>query len=90
MRVKTFAITPAIVPSVSFACNKPVCIFAGHAFYLHATRELLDGDDDGTPIDESKDRIKRREDALVFVGVIRINLYLKQRQSYDIIEKETW
>lgn len=57
MRVKTFAITPAVVPSVSFACNKPVCIFAGHAFYLHAMRELLDGDDDGTPIDESKDRI---------------------------------
>ena len=56
MKIKSFATTSPLLSNVNFEDNKPIYIFSGASVFLHMMRCLLDGEDDGTPIDESKQR----------------------------------
>ena len=56
MKIKDFKTTSHLFPYVSFDSNKPVCVLAGASVFLHMMRCLLDGEDDGAPIEESKER----------------------------------
>ena len=54
MKIKSFYTTSPIFEG--FDADKPVCIFAAPALFLHMMRCLLDGESDDTPIDETKER----------------------------------
>ena len=56
MKIKGFKTTSHLFPFISFDSNKPVCVLVGASVFLHMMRCLLDGENDGTPIDESKKR----------------------------------
>ena len=56
MKIKKFETTSPLFSPVSFENDKPICFFAGASVFLHMMRCLLDGEDDGNPIDESKAR----------------------------------
>ena len=54
MKIKSFYTTSPIFEG--FDADKPVCVFATPALFLHMMRCLLDGESDDTPIDETKER----------------------------------
>ena len=54
MKIKSFYTTSPIFEG--FDADKPVCVFAAPAVFLHMMRCLLDGESDDTPIDETKER----------------------------------
>ena len=54
MKIKSFYTTSPIFEG--FDADKPVCVFAAPALFLHMMRCLLDGESDDTPIDETKER----------------------------------
>ena len=56
MKIKSFYTTSPIFEGGRFDDDKPVCIFAAPAVFLHMMRCLLDGESDAPPIDETKDR----------------------------------
>ena len=56
MKIKSFYTTSPIFEGGRFYDDKPVCVFAAPAVFLHMMRCLLDGESDDTPIDESKER----------------------------------
>jgi hypothetical protein len=56
MKIKSFYTTAPIFEGGRFDDDKPVCVFAAPAVFLHMMRCLLDGESDDTPIDESKER----------------------------------
>ena len=56
MKIKSFYTTSPIFEGVRFDDDKPVCVFAAPAVFLHMMRCLLDGESDDTPIDETKER----------------------------------
>ena len=56
MKIKSFYTTSPIFEGGRFNDDKPVCIFAAPAVFLHMMRCLLDGESDDTPIDETKER----------------------------------
>ena len=56
MKIKSFYTTSPIFEGGRFDDDKPVCIFAAPAVFLHMMRCLLDGESDDTPIDETKER----------------------------------
>ena len=56
MKIKSFYTTSPIFEGGRFDDDKPVCVFAAPAVFLHMMRCLLDGESDDTPIDESKER----------------------------------
>ena len=56
MKIKSFYTTSPIFEGGRFDDDKPVCVFAAPAVFLHMMRCLLDGESDDTPIDESKKR----------------------------------
>ena len=56
MKIKSFYTTSPIFEGGKFNNDKPVCVFAAPAVFLHMMRCLLDGETDDTPIDESKER----------------------------------
>ena len=55
MKIKSFKTTSPLFPSACFESDKPVCALVGTSIFLHMMRCLLDGEDDGTPIDESQE-----------------------------------
>ena len=57
LKIKSFQTEPAVFPSVCFDSEKPVCFFVGAGAFLQLMRCLLDGEDEGTLIDEEKDRV---------------------------------
>ena len=57
MKIKSFYTTSPIFEGGKFNNDKPVCVFAAPAVFLHMMRCLLDGESDDTPIDETKERI---------------------------------
>ena len=57
MKIKSFATTSPLFPNVTFENNKSICVFFGASVFLHMMRCLLDGEDDGTPIDSTKEQI---------------------------------
>lgn len=73
MKIKSFATTSPLFPDVVFANNKPICVVSGASVFLHMMRCLLDGEDDGTPIDSTKER--------TFVS--RVNFELDDK-SYEL------
>ena len=56
MKIKSFYTTSPIFEGGRFEDDKPVCVFAAPAVFLHMMRGLLDGESDDTPIDETKER----------------------------------
>ena len=56
MKIKSFYTTSPIFEGGRFDDDKPVCVFAASAVFLHMMRCLLDGESDDTPIDETKER----------------------------------
>ena len=56
MKIKSFYTTSPIFEGGRFDDDKPVCVFAAPAVFLHMMRCLLDGESDDTPIDETKER----------------------------------
>ena len=56
MKIKSFYTTSPIFEGGRFDDDKPVCVFASPAVFLHMMRCLLDGESDDTPIDETKER----------------------------------
>ena len=56
MKIKSFYTTSPIFEGGRFDDDKPVCVFATPAVFLHMMRCLLDGESDDTPIDEAKER----------------------------------
>ena len=56
MKIKSFYTTSPIFEGGRFDDDKPVCVFADPAVFLHMMRCLLDGESDDTPIDETKGR----------------------------------
>ena len=56
MKIKSFYTTSPIFEGGKFDNDKPVCVFAAPAVFLHMMRCLLDGESDDTPIDETKER----------------------------------
>ena len=56
MKIKSFQTTSPIFEGGRFDDDKPVCVFAAPAVFLHMMRCLLDGESDDTPIDETKER----------------------------------
>ena len=56
MKIKSFYTTSPIFEGGRFDNDKPVCVFAAPAVFLHMMRCLLDGESDNTPIDETKER----------------------------------
>ena len=56
MQIKFFSTTSHLFTNVNFESNKPICIFSGASVFLHMMRGLLDGQDDGTPIDTAKEQ----------------------------------
>lgn len=66
MKIKSFYTTSPIFEKGRFDDDKPVCVFAAPAVFLHMMRCLLDGESDDTPIDESKKR--------TFVSEVNFNL----------------
>ena len=56
MKIKSFYTTYPIFEGGRFDDDKPVCVFAAPAVFLHMMRCLLDGESDDTPIDETKER----------------------------------
>ena len=56
MKIKSFYTTSPIFEGGRFEDDKPVCVFAAPAVFLHMMRCLLDGESDDTPIDETKER----------------------------------
>jgi hypothetical protein len=54
MKIKSFYTTSPIFEGGRFDDDKPVCVFAAPAVFLHMMRCLLDGESDDTPIDETK------------------------------------
>lgn len=56
MKIKSVYTTSPIFEGGRFDDDKPVCVFAAPAVFLHMMRCLLDGESDDTPIDESKER----------------------------------
>ena len=54
MKIKSFYTTSPIFEGGRFDDDKPVCVFAAPAVFLHMMRCLLDGESDDTPIDEFK------------------------------------
>ena len=56
MKIKSFYTTSPIFEGGKFDDDKPVCVFAAPAVFLHMMRCLLDGESDDTPIDETKER----------------------------------
>ena len=56
MKIKSFYTTSPIFEGGRFDDDKPVCIFAAPAVFLHMMRCLVDGESDDTPIDETKER----------------------------------
>lgn len=54
MKIKSFYTTSPIFEGGRFDDDKPVCVFAAPAVFLHMMRCLLDGESDDTPIDEAK------------------------------------
>ena len=56
MKIKSFYTTSPIFEGGRFDADKPVCVFAAPAVFLHMMRCLLDGESDDTPIDETKER----------------------------------
>ena len=56
MKIKSFYTTSPIFEGGRFDDDKPVCVFAAPAVFLHMMRCLLDGESDDTPIDETKAR----------------------------------
>ena len=56
MKIKSFYTTSPIFEGGRFDDDKPVCVFAAPAVFLHMMRCLLDGESDDTPIDEIKER----------------------------------
>ena len=55
MKIKSFYTTSPIFEGGRFDDDKPVCVFAAPAVFLHMCC-LLDGESDDTPIDETKER----------------------------------
>ena len=56
MKIKSFYTTSPIFEGGRFDDDKPVCVFAAPAVFLHMMRCLLDGESDDTPINETKAR----------------------------------
>ena len=56
MKIKSFYTTSPLFEGGKFNNDKPVCVFAAPAVFLHMMRCLLDGESDDTPIDETKER----------------------------------
>ena len=56
MKIKSLYTTSPIFEGGRFDADKPVCVFAAPAVFLHMMRCLLDGESDDTPIDETKER----------------------------------
>ena len=56
MKIKSFATTSPLLSNVNFENKKPIYIFSGTSVFLHMMRCLLDGEDDGTPIDKTKEQ----------------------------------
>ena len=56
MKIKSFYTTSPLFEGGRFDDDKPVCVFAAPAVFLHMMRCLLDGESDDTPIDETKER----------------------------------
>ena len=56
MKIKSFYTTSPIFEGGRFDDDKPVCVFAAPAVFLHMMRCLSDGESDDTPIDETKER----------------------------------
>ena len=56
MKIKSFYTTSPIFEGGRFDDDKPVCVLAAPAVFLHMMRCLLDGESDDTPIDETKER----------------------------------
>ena len=56
MKINSFYTTSPIFEGGRFDDDKPVCVFAAPAVFLHMMRCLLDGESDDTPIDETKER----------------------------------
>lgn len=56
MKIKSFATTSPLLSNVNFEDNKPISVFFGTSVFLHMMRCLLDGEDDGTPIDKTKEQ----------------------------------
>ena len=56
MKIKSFYTTSPIFEGGRFDDDKPVCVFAAPAVFLHMMCCLLDGESDDTPIDETKER----------------------------------
>ena len=56
MKIKSFYTTSPIFEGGRFDADKPVCVFAAPAVFLHMMRCLLDGESDDSPIDETRER----------------------------------
>ena len=56
MKIKSFYVTSPVFEGKRFDTDKPVCVFAAPAVFLHMMRCLLDGESDDTPIDETRER----------------------------------
>ena len=56
MKINSFYTTVTIFDGGRFDDDKPVCVFAAPAVFLHMMCCLLDGESDDTPIDETKER----------------------------------
>ena len=56
MKIKSFVTTSPLFPNISFQDSKSICVFFGASIFLHMMRCLLDGEDDGTPIDSTKEQ----------------------------------
>ena len=56
MKIKSLYTTSPIFEGGRFDVDKPVCVFAAHAVFLHMMRCLLDGESDDALIYETKER----------------------------------
>ena len=56
MKIKSFYTTSPIFEGGRFDDDKPVCVFAAPAVFMHMMRCILYGESDDTPIDETKER----------------------------------
>lgn len=56
MKIKSFATTSPLLSNVNFENKKPIYIFSGTSVFLHMMRCLLDGEDDGTPFDNTREQ----------------------------------
>ena len=77
MKIKSFATTSPLLSNVNFENKKPIYIFSGTSVFLHMMRCLLDGEDDETPIDNTKEQ--------TFVSRVKFELEEKEYELCGVL-----